>query len=147
MYLPSIAPLISDQAMRSSALVESLVGIVSVRVPAVSVCDENVYAAIARFDCVLLYSKTQSVGPTVTVVKTIDAEGVQYAVVPEVVGGVAFVTVTPPAVYPAPDTSLVAEYAVVDAFTVAVLRYNAALIVSVVGEVKLVRDTMVTVPN
>lgn len=76
----------------------SFVGIVSVSVPAVTVCEENVYTAIALLDCELLYSKTQSVGPTVTVVYVIDAEGVQYAVVPDVVGAVAFVTVTPPAV-------------------------------------------------
>lgn len=120
---------------------------VNVSVPAVTVCDENVYAAIALFDCVLLYSSTQSVGPTVTVVYAIDAEGVQYAVVPEVVGAVAFVTVTPPAVYPEPVTSPVAVYAVVDALMVAVAKYNAALTVSVVGAVRLVRDTIVVVPS
>lgn len=56
----------------------------------------------------------------VTVVYVIDAEGVKKAT-PAVaealveVGAVAFVTVTPPAVYPVPETSPVAEYAVVDA--------------------------------
>jgi hypothetical protein len=50
----------------------------------------------------------------------IDAEGVKNATpaVAELlvaVGAVAVVTVTPPAVYPVPETSPVAEYAVVDA--------------------------------
>jgi hypothetical protein len=40
------------------------------------------------------------------------------------------VIVTPPAVYPVPDTSLEAEYAVVEALTVALVKYNAALNVS-----------------
>jgi len=65
------------------------------------------------------------------------AEGVQYATpaVAELLldkGAVALVTVTPPAVYPVPDTSFVAEYAVVDAFTVAEVKYRAALNVSAV---------------
>ena len=47
-------------------------------------------------------------------------------------GGVAFVTVTPPAVYPVPVTSPVELYAVVDALIVAVVTYNAALNVSAV---------------
>jgi hypothetical protein len=56
----------------------------------------------------------------VTDVYVIDAEGVKNAtpaVADELVavGGVAAVTVTPPAVYPAPETSPVAEYAVVAA--------------------------------
>ena len=56
----------------------------------------------------------------VTVVYVIDAEGVKNATpaVAELlvaVGGVAAVTVTPPAVYPAPETSPVTEYAVVAA--------------------------------
>jgi hypothetical protein len=40
---------------------------------------------------------TASVGPIVTVVYVIDAEGVQYAVVPDEVGALALVTATPPA--------------------------------------------------
>jgi hypothetical protein len=81
-----------------------------------------------------------------------DAEGVKNATpaVAELlveVGAVAFVTVMPPAVYPVPDTSPVAEYAVVEALMVADARYRAALSVSVVGEVKLPRDTMVEVPS
>jgi hypothetical protein len=44
-------------------------------------------------------------------------------------------------------TSPVTEYAVVAALTVAEAKYSAALKVSVVGEVKLVRDTIVDVPN
>jgi len=65
------------------------------------------------------------------------ADGVQYptpAVDDELsdVGFVALVTVIPPAVYPVPDTSLVAEYAVVLAFKVAVVTYKAALNVSAV---------------
>ena len=60
------------------------------------------------------------------------ALGVQYAVVPLVAGAVAFVTVTPPAVYPAPETSPVAVYAVVEALMVALAKYKAALNVSAV---------------
>jgi len=51
----------------------------------------------------------------VTVPKAMEAEGVQIPVVPEVLGAVALVTATPPAEYPAPETSLVALYAVVPA--------------------------------
>jgi hypothetical protein len=47
-------------------------------------------------------------------------------------GGVALVTVTPPAVYPVPVTSPVVEYAVVLAFRVAEAKYSAALNVSAV---------------
>jgi hypothetical protein len=97
--------------------------------------------------CVELYSSTQSVGPTVTVVKVIDADGVQYAVVPDVVGGVAFVTVTPPALYPVPVTSFVVLYVAVAAPTLPEVEYSAALIVSVVGTVKLVREMSVTDPS
>lgn len=78
----------------------------------------------------LLYISTQSVVPTVIVVKTKAALGVQKAAVPDEAGEVAFVTTIPPAVYPVPVTSLVEEYAVVAALTVAVARYSAALIVS-----------------
>jgi hypothetical protein len=42
---------------------------------------------------------------------------------------------------------LLAEYAVVAALTVAVVKYKAALSVSVVGAVKLVRETSVAVPS
>jgi hypothetical protein len=73
----------------------------------------------------------------VTVVQTKLADGVQYptpAVEDELVavGAFALVTVVPPAVYPVPDTSLVEEYTVVDAFNVAVVTYKAALNVSAV---------------
>ena len=60
------------------------------------------------------------------------ALGVTNAVVPEVLGAVPNVTVTPPAVYPVPVTSPVELYAVVDALTVALARYRAALKVSAV---------------
>jgi hypothetical protein len=40
--------------MRIRALLASLVGIVSVNVPAVTVCDPNVWTLIALFDCELL---------------------------------------------------------------------------------------------
>jgi hypothetical protein len=46
-------------------------------------------------------------------------------------------------VYPVPEvfvTSPVVEYAVVDAFNVAELKYKANLKVSLVGDVKLVRE-------
>jgi hypothetical protein len=46
-----------------------------------------------------------------------------------------------------PETSFVAEYAVVEALTVAEAKYNAAFKVSVVGEVKLPRETIVEVPS
>lgn len=81
-------------------------------------------------------------------VKDEDAEGVQKPV-PAVVlvfveeGVLALVKVAPPAVYPEPEvfvTSPVAEYAVVDAFKVAELKYKANLKVSLVGAVKLVRE-------
>ena len=68
-----------------------------------------------------LYIKTASNAVVkVTDVYVIDAEGVKNAtpaVADELVavGAVAAVTVTPPAVYPAPETSPVAEYAVVAA--------------------------------
>jgi hypothetical protein len=68
------------------------------------------------------------------------ADGVQYAVVPLVVGAVALVTVTPPAVYPVPDvfvTSSVVEYAVVAAPKLPVAKYKAALKVLPVLGVKL----------
>jgi hypothetical protein len=75
-------------------------------------------------------------------VYTIDADGVQYAVpavaeVFELRGEVPFVTATPPAVYPEPETSPVAEYTVVAALTVAEDRYSAALNESPVPVVKL----------
>jgi hypothetical protein len=46
-----------------------------------------------------------------------------------------------------PETSFVAEYAVVEALTVAEAKYNAAFNVSVVGEVRLPRETIVEVPS
>ncbi len=72
----------------------------------------------------------------------IDAEGVTKAT-PAVaeefvaVGGVAIVTATPPAEYPAPDTSPLTVYAVVAAFTVADARYNAALKASVAPDARM----------
>jgi len=81
------------------ALVASLVGMVNVKLPAVTVCEPKVCTLTARLDCVLLYNSTASKAvDSVTVVQANDALGVQYAVVPDVVGGVALVTVTPPAV-------------------------------------------------
>ena len=79
--------------------------------------------------------------------KTSDAEGVHVPVVPWVVGALALVTVMPPAEYPVPVTSPVAVYVVVAAEMVADVRYNAALTVSVVGAVKLVRLTRVMAPS
>jgi hypothetical protein len=52
------------------------------------------------------------------------------------VGGVPNVTATPPAEYPVPETSLEAEYAVVEALTVAVVRYSAALKLSVAPDAR-----------
>jgi hypothetical protein len=86
--------------------------------------------------------------PTVKEVQDVDAEGVQKPV-PAVVlvfvedGVLALVSVLPPAVYPVPEvfvTSPVVEYAVVDAFKVAELKNKANLNVSLVGDVKLVRE-------
>jgi hypothetical protein len=51
------------------------------------------------------------------------------AVVPELDGSI-LVRVPPPALYPVPDTSLVAVYAVVDASKDALLSYIASLNVS-----------------
>jgi len=82
-----------------NAFVKSLVGIVNVKLPAVTVCDPNVNVAIALSPWVLLYSKTASNAVArVTVVHANEALGVQNAVVPDDVGSVALVTVTPPAV-------------------------------------------------
>lgn len=67
---------------------------------------------------------------SVTVPKASEADGVQKAttpVPPVFAGAVAFVTAIPPAVYPDPDTSPVAVYAVESALIVAVARYKAAL--------------------
>ena len=74
---------------------------------------------------------------SVTLVYVIEAEGVKNATpaVAELlvaVGGVAVVTVTPPAEYPVPETSPVTEYAVVAALYVAEDKYSAALKVSTV---------------
>ena len=77
---------------------------VSVNVPAVMVCEPNVWTLIALSLCVELYNNTQSNAVVkVTVVYTKDAEGVKKPT-PAVadafvdVGAVAFVTVMPPAV-------------------------------------------------
>lgn len=80
-----------------SAVDDVLAGIVNVKLPEVTVCDENVYDPTALSLCVSLYSNAQSV-VNVTVDHDTDADGVQYAVVPELVGAVAFVTAAPPAV-------------------------------------------------
>jgi len=78
----------------------------------------------------------------VTVEYTKLPDGVQYptpAVADELVeaGAVALVTDTPPAVYPVPVTSPVAEYAVVDAFNVAEAKYKAPLNVSAVEAARI----------
>ena len=79
-------------------------GIVSENVPAVMVCEPNVWTLIALLLCVELYSSTVSKAvDSVTVVKVKLAEGVKNATpaVADVLvelGGVAFVTVIPPAV-------------------------------------------------
>jgi hypothetical protein len=143
--------MVDPYAIWMSAVPAALVGMVSVKLPAVTVCDENVYEPTARPKpptcCVLLYSSAQSV-VNVTPVHATDAEGVQYAVVPELVGAVALVTAAPPAAYvPVFATSPVVVYTVVDGPMVAVVWYSAILNVSVVGAVKLVREFKVTVPN
>jgi hypothetical protein len=68
------------------------------------------------------------VKPTPAVTLLLVAVGVFHAGDP--------VIVTPPAVYPDPDTSFVAEYAVVLAFNVAVVKYKAALKTSTVFTVR-----------
>jgi hypothetical protein len=81
-----------------------LAGIVKVKVPAVMVCEPNVWTLIALLLWVELYNSTQSNAVVkVTVVYTKEAEGVKNptpAVADEFVdvGAVAFVTVIPPAV-------------------------------------------------
>ena len=84
---------------------------VKVKVPAVMVCEPNVWTDTALSLCVELYISTASNAVVrVTEVYTKLAEGVKKAT-PAVadalvaVGGVAFVTTMPPAEYPAPDTS------------------------------------------
>ena len=90
--------------MRINAVEVVLLGMVSVNVPAVMVCEPNVYTPTALLDWVELYINTVSNAVVnVTFVYTSDAEGVQYAVpaVADVLvdaGTVALVTVTPPAV-------------------------------------------------
>jgi hypothetical protein len=77
--------------------VESLVGILIVKVPALTVVEPKVYDATALFDCVELYSNTQSKAVArVTVPYDSAADGVEYAVVPELVGATQ-VKVIPPA--------------------------------------------------
>jgi len=74
-------------------------GIVRVKLPAVTVWAPKVYTATALFDWVELYRRQVSNEvDRVTVVQEKLALGVQNAVVPEEVGAVALVTVTPPAV-------------------------------------------------
>jgi hypothetical protein len=91
-------------AKRSKAVVVVLEGIVSVKVPAEIVWEPNVCTLTALLPCDELYTNTESNAVlNVTVVYTKEAEGVQYAtpavaVLLVAVGGVAFVTVTPPAV-------------------------------------------------
>ena len=74
------------------------------KLPAVIVCEPNVYAPTALLLCDELYSSIVSNAVlNVTLVYVTEAEGVQYAVpaVGEVlveVGAVALVIVTPPAV-------------------------------------------------
>jgi hypothetical protein len=76
----------------------AFVGMFSVKVPLFNVVEPKLNARIARFAWLELYNNTVSNAvANVTELYTIAAEGVQYAVVPEVVGAVAFVTVTPPA--------------------------------------------------
>jgi hypothetical protein len=87
----------------------------------------------------------------VTELYTSEAEGVKNAT-PAVadafvaVGAVALVTAIPPDVYPEPDTSLVAENAVVEALIVAEARYNAALNVSAVVAARIGATPKLWVP-
>lgn len=81
-----------------SAVPAAFVGMFKVNVPAVIVVEPKLKLSTARLLWLELYKSTVSNAvDNVTVEYTIAAEGVQYAVVPEVVGAVAFVTVTPPA--------------------------------------------------
>lgn len=107
----------------------SLVGIVNVKFPAVIVCEPNVKVPTAFLPAaVSLYMvKASNAVAKVTVVQAIDALGVQKAVVPVEVGAVALVNAAPVAVYPVPETSLVAEYAVVPAPCEPVAKYRAPL--------------------
>jgi len=84
---------------------------VKVKLPAVTVCDPKVNTPTAFLPAaVSLYRRSASKAvDKVTVVQDKEALGVQKAVVPVDVGTVAFVTAVPPAVYPVPDTSDVAE--------------------------------------
>ena len=80
-------------------MLASFVGMVSVKVPAVTVCDPNVWTLTALLLCVLLYKSTASNAVVkVTLVYVMLALGVTNAVVPLVLGAVPNVTATPPAV-------------------------------------------------
>ncbi len=96
--------------------------------PAETVCpvpmEPSAYVAIALLLCVLLYINAQSVVND-TPVHVIFADGVAHAVVPEI--ATVHVNVAPPAVYPADETSFVAEYAVVAAPIEPAVVYNAHL--------------------
>jgi hypothetical protein len=102
-------------AKRNRAVDVVFEGMVKVKVPAVIVCEPNVWTLTALSLCVELYINTVSNAVvSVTVVYVMLADGVQYATpaVAELLlakGAVALVTVTPPAVYPVPDTSFVTE--------------------------------------
>ena len=67
------------------------------KLPDVTVCDEKVYDPTDLLERVELYNNAQSV-VNETVVHDTDADGVQYAVGPELVKTVPFVTAAPPAV-------------------------------------------------
>lgn len=111
---------------------------VNVNVPAVTVCAPNVYTPIASEPVEdALYSSTVSNAVVrVTVGYTMEADGVHSAPVPDTDGAVAFVTVTPPAVYPVPVTSPVVEYAVVAAPIELFVTNSAAFTTSAVVTVR-----------
>lgn len=80
-------------------MLESLVGMVNVNVPAVTVCEPKVWTLTALLDWLELYIKTASKAvDRVTLEKLIDALGVTNAVVLVELGAVPNVTVAPPAV-------------------------------------------------
>jgi hypothetical protein len=83
-------------------VVRSFVGMLIVKLPAVTVCDPKVKTATALPAVLLeLYKSTASNAAIVAVVHENAADGVQKAIMPVppvLAGAVALVTVTPPAV-------------------------------------------------
>lgn len=88
--------------MRSKPVEASLVGIVSVNVPAVTVCEPNVWTdtanSVTLVDLLLIISKASNAPLDVSAAHDRDALGVQNAVVPVAAGAVALVIKAPFAV-------------------------------------------------